>query len=235
MATSKLPTRAYGGSDAAMQQRQRTLRGHFTTHAAEFAAFNPTLSAAFGQQWAAAQAAAEAAPAGEARQGQLMADTQAVDAAMEQARQQVQQLFYYVGQAFPRNAGRLATYGKPAYDKARNSHERMISLLKQASDAAATDQAALTGQGWAPAQTTALATLGTQLATANTAQEQQKGSGVEGGQTYLGLQNALYAYGQQVSLAAKILYAANPGRRQLFDLTPDADGGPTPPAPSPAP
>ena len=216
MATSKLPTRAYGGSDAAMQQRQRTLRGHFTTHAAEFAAFNPTLSAAFGQQWAAAQAAAEAAPAGEARQ-------------------QVQQLFYYVGQAFPRNAGRLATYGKPAYDKARNSHERMISLLKQASDAAATDQAALTGQGWASAQTTALATLGTQLATANTAQEQQKGSGVEGGQTYLGLQNALYAYGQQVSLAAKILYAANPGRRQLFDLTPDADGGPTPPAPSPAP
>jgi hypothetical protein len=234
MATSKPPTRAYGGSDAAMQQRQRTLRGHFDTHAAEFAAFNPTFDAAFGQQWAAALAAAEAAPAGEARQGQLMADTQAVDAAMEQARQQVQQLFYYVGQAFPHNAGRLATYGKPSYDKARASHERMISLLKQAADAATADQTALAAKGWTPAQTAALAALGTQLATANTTQEQQKGSGVEGGQTYIGLQNALYAHGPQVSLAAKTLYAANPGRRQLFDLTPEG-GGPTPPAPSPAP
>lgn len=213
-----------------MRQRQRTLQGHFATHAAEFTAFNPTFSSAFAQQWVAALAAAEAAPAGEARQGALMADTQTVEATMEQARQQVQHLFYYVGQAFPRNAGHLAIYGKPSYEKARNNQDRLISLLQQASDAATHDQAALTAHGWTAVQTTALAALGTQLAAHNTTQEQQKGSGIEGGQTYIGLQNALYAYGQQVSLAAKTLYASNPGRRQLFDLT---DG--TPPAASPAP
>jgi len=218
--------RLYMGRDAAMQQRQRTLHGHFSTNAAGFAAFNPDLNPAFAQRWQQALAAAETASNGAARTGTLLENTAAVEAAMEQARQQVQRLFYYVGQVFPHNAGRLDQYGKRLYDKARTSHERMISLLRQASEAAAPDQAALAAKGWAAANTAQLAALGQQLAAANTTQEMQKGAGVEDGQAYIGLQNALYRFGQQVSLAAKTLYAEDFARRQPFGLTAGAPAGP---------
>ena len=145
---------------------------------------------------------------------------------MEQGRTQVQRLFYFVGEAFPNNAGRLDQYGKGRYEKARAHHDRFIVLLDLAAEAATRDAAALAAAGWPAASTAALAALSTQLSTANTAQEMQKGTGVEDGQTYLGLQNTLYAFGQKLSLAAKTCFAEDFAKRQLFDLTPG--NGPAP-------
>lgn len=226
MPDSQPLSRLYTGADAAMQQRQRTLHGHFLDNLAALTAFSPELAGTFGTRWTAAQTAAEAAVPGKMRTGQLKQDTDAVEGLMEQGRAQVQQLFYYVGRAFPHNAGRLDQYGKSSYEKARANHDRLIALLTQAVEAATRDAAALAPKGWTAANTTALAALGQQLSTANTAQEMQKGTGVEGGQTYIGLQNALYGFGQQVSLAAKARFVDDFAKRQLFLLTDGTPAGP---------
>ncbi|OON69104.1 hypothetical protein B0919_10365 [Hymenobacter sp. CRA2] len=212
----------YSEPDADMRQRMRTMHGHFLTDAAAFAGFNPDLNAAFAGAWLAAIEAADAATPGSVRVGELKEQTAAVDEVMEQARQQVQQLYYYVGQAFPRNAGRLDQYGKKHYDRARDSHEQMRALLDMAVQAAERDETALAAKGYAATKRLALQALSTQLTATNTSQEQKKGSNKEGGDEYLALQNAAFGYGQQVSGAARVLFAEGTTKRQLYRLS-DAD------------
>lgn len=59
MSDSQPLSRLYTGADAAMQQRQRTLHGHFLDNLAALTAFSPELAGTFGTRWTAAQTAAE--------------------------------------------------------------------------------------------------------------------------------------------------------------------------------
>ena len=55
MPDSQPLSRLYTGADAAMQQRQRTLHGHFLDNLAALTAFSPELAGTFGTRWTAAQ------------------------------------------------------------------------------------------------------------------------------------------------------------------------------------
>lgn len=213
--------RHYHEADATMRQDMRTMHGHFAAHAAEFAAFNPEFAVPFATDWLAAIGLADTTPDHTVRTGELVEDTDAVETAMTQAQAAVQTLFYYVGRAFPHNVGRLTTYGRGDYEAARKQHDKMRSLLDKAFAAATLDKVALAAKGYTPAQLANLGTLESQLTDTNTTQGMKKGTNVEGTEHYLTVQNLAYGYGQEVSAAAKVRFAADAATLKLFRL-----GGP---------
>ena len=210
--------RHYSESDAAMRQHQRTMQAHYVANEAAFRAFNPEFDADFGQHWLAALDLADATPDHTARVGELKEHTAEVTDVMTQAQGAVQTLFYFVGRAFPHNVGRLDQYGRRTYEAARKQHDKMRTLLQTAFASATRDHAALAAKGYAAAQLAALGTLVTQLAATNTTQEVAKGTNVEGTGHYLTVQNLAYGFGQEVSAAAKILFAADAPTLALFRL-----------------
>lgn len=201
-----------------MRQQMRTMHAHYEANQADFQAFNPAFDAAFGAHWLAALDAADAAPTHEVRAGELKEHTAAVLDMMAQAQRAVQTLFYYVGQAFPHNAGRLDQYGRRGYAAARDSQDKMRTLLATAVASATRDQAALAAAGYSAAQLAALSALADQLSAANTTQEVKKGANAEGSDDYVTAQNLAYGYGQQVSAAAKVLFADDATTLALFRL-----------------
>ncbi|MCB2378131.1 hypothetical protein LGH70_11090 [Hymenobacter sp. BT635] len=225
MKKNKPEVRQYLSTDSKMRQDMRTMHGHYLTDLAKFTAFNPTFTAAFGQQWLAALEAAETTPSGTALRSDLKEDTQAVTALMELARTQVQSLFYYVEQAFPGNTGRLDQYGKKQYAQARQKHDKMRALLPGAISSATRDQAELTKHGFSQEKLAALQQLAKSLDQADTEQEMRKGSNTEGTDDYVRLQNAAYNFGQQLSKAAKVAFVSEPLKQQLYRLAaPGPDG-----------
>jgi hypothetical protein len=217
--------RHYREADATMRQDMRTMHAHYLTHQAAFQAFNPEFDAAFGTDWLAALDLADTTPNGAVRVGELKEDTAEVADVMEQARTAVQSLFYFVGRAFPHNAGRLATYGRSTYDAARDNHDKMRTLLQTAFTSATRDKTALAAKGYTPAMLTALGALVEQLTDTNTTQEVKKGTNTEEGDHYVTTQNLAYGYGQEVSAAAKVLFAQDAATLKLFRLS-----GPAAPA-----
>ncbi|GAB3576664.1 hypothetical protein GCM10027345_13580 [Hymenobacter daeguensis] len=208
-----------------MRQDMRTMYQHYLTHQAAFQTFNPEFDAAFGTDWLAAIDTADTTPPGAVRVGELKEDTAEVGNTMAQAQAAIQSLFYFVGRAFPHNAGRLATYGRSTYDAARDNHDKMRALLQTAFTSATRDKTALATKGYTPAMLAALGALVEQLTDTNTTQEVKKGTNTEEGDHYVTTQNLAYGYGQEVSAAAKVLFAEDAATLRLFRLT-----GPAAPA-----
>jgi hypothetical protein len=217
--------RHYHEADAAMRQDMRTMHEHYLSHQAAFQGFNPEFDAAFGTDWLAAIDAADTTPAGTIRVGELKEDTAEVGSTMTQAQAAVQSLFYFVGRAYPHNAGRLAQYGRSTYNAARDNHDKMRALLQTAFTSATRDKTELAKKGYTPAILAALGTLVAQLTDTNTTQEVKKGTNTEDGDHYLTTQNLAYGFGQEVSAAAKVLFAEAPATLKLFRLS-----GPAAPA-----
>ncbi|UOQ52891.1 hypothetical protein [Hymenobacter cellulosivorans] len=218
MSKKKPEVRQYLSTDSKMRQDMRTMHGHYLTDLAAFTAFNPTFTAAFGQQWLAALEAAEQATSGTTLRGDLKEDTQTVESLMEQARTQVQALFYYVEQAFPKNPGRLDQYGKKQYTQARQKHDKMRALLPTALSAATRDLTELSKHGFTAAKLEALEQLTKDLDRADTAQEIRKGANTEGSNDYVRLQNHAYSFGQQLSKAAKRAFESDPLKQKRYRL-----------------
>lgn len=216
--TQKL-RRSYASSDATMQQRMRTMRDHFAQRRAKFEQLNPEFGGTFLADWEAAQRTAEQATSAAVRTGTLKEKTGDVNAAADDNRLLLKQLFYAVRRAFPGNEGRLQQYGYAKFEAARDDHDELVALLHQAVDAATRDQAELAKKGFGPAQLQELADDLAAVTDANTDQETQKGVNVEVGQDYIRKQNALYGFGQRASEAAKLVYDDDPAARQLFHLT----------------
>ncbi|MBF9219977.1 hypothetical protein [Hymenobacter ruricola] len=222
MQTSTDVVRHYTMADATMRQNMRTMHGYYLTHQAEFQAFNPDFDADFGAEWLAALDLADTTPDHTVRTGELKEDTAEVEDVMVRAQRAAQTLYYYVGRAFPNNAGRMTTYGRKTYDAARNHHDKMRTLLHTAFAAATRDHAALAAKGYTATQLAELGALGTELAGTNTEQEMKKGTNTEGRDHYVTVQNHAYGYGQEASTAAKVLFAADKATRDLFRLGGDA-------------
>lgn len=195
------------------------MHDHYTSHQAAFQDFNPEFGAAFGAAWLAAIDAADAEPDHTVRTGELMEDTDEVGDVMSRAQAAVQTLFYYVGRAFPHNAGRMTTYGRSTYEAARRQQEKMRGLLQTAFSSATRDHAALAAKGYTAAQLASLGALVTELGDTNTDQEVKKGTNTEGRDHYVTVQNLAYGYGQEVSAAAKLLFADDEATLKLFRLS----------------
>ncbi|MDB5271377.1 MAG: hypothetical protein JWP58_4417 [Hymenobacter sp.] len=222
--------RGYIVADATMRQDQRTMHAHYLNHEAAFRAFNPEFDAGFGGRWLAAIEAAEHAPGHTERTGALMELTTGQTAAMDQARQALQRLFYFVGQAFPGIVGHLDQYGRRGYLAARKQTDKMGGLLQIAFAAATRDADALAAKGFSAALLAELGALATALPAAATAKAIQKGTNAEDHARYVAAQNAAYAYGQAASAAAKICFTER-ATIALFRLGSPAGHGPaaTPP------
>ncbi len=225
--------RHYSQPDAAMRQDMRTMHGHYLAHEAAFRKFNPEFDAAFGKDWLAALDLADTTPDNTVRVGGLKEDTAEVETVMEKAQRALQAVFYYVGRAFPHNAGRLATYGRSTYDAARDNHDKMRTLLHTAFTSATRDAAELDKKGYTAAQLAELGSLAEELTTTNTTQEVTKGTNTEGTDHYITTQNLAYGYGQEVSAATKVLFADDMTTQDLFRLSSGGPGPGTPGTPPP--
>ncbi|MFD2721589.1 hypothetical protein ACFST9_22935 [Hymenobacter monticola] len=210
--------RHYSQPNAAMRQDMRTMHGHYLTHQARFQAFNPDFDKDFGAEWLAALDLADTTPDHTVRAGELKEETAGVDDVMTRAQRAAQTLFYYVGRAFPGNAGRMSTYGRKTYDAARDHQEKMRTLLQNAFAAATRDHAALAAKGYTATQLAELGALAEELTSANTDQELKKGTNTEGRDYYVTVQNHAYGYGQETSAAAKVLFADDKATQKLFRL-----------------
>lgn len=222
--------RHYSDADAIMRQRMRTMHKHYEANQAAFQKLNPEFDKEYGAHWLAALDVADTTPPGAVRVGELKEDTADVTDVMEDTQQAVQTVFYYVGRAFPHNAGRLDQYGRRTYTAARDNHDKMRTLLQTAFASATRDQAELAAKGYDATQLAALGALVTQLATTNTTQEVTKGTNTEGSDHYVTVQNLAYGFGQEVSAAAKVQFADDAATLDLFRL-----GSPAAPAPPVAP
>lgn len=220
--------RHYSQPDATMRQDMRTMHGHYLTHQAKFQAFNPDFDQDFGDEWLAALDLADTTPDHTVRTGELKEDTAEVEDVMVRAQRAAQTLFYYVGRAFPNNAGRMNTYGRKTYDAARDNHEKMRTLLQNAFAAATRDHAALAAKGYSAAQLQALAALAQELTEANTDQEMKKGTNTEGRDHYVTVQNHAYGYGQEANAAANQLFVDDKATQKLFRLGEGSDAGMAP-------
>lgn len=217
--------RLYQGAHAVMRQRMRTMQGHYVANQPALEGFNPQFTVGFGTAWLTGIDTADTTPPPAVGIGELTDETADVEGWMAAARQQTQSLFYYVGQAFPGKAGMLTQYGQHLYEQARKKHEQMRALLALALVSATRDQVALAAKGFGADKLAALGLLATDLTTSVTSQEQQKGENVDSTDDYQEIQNLAYSPGQAVSEAAKILFADDYGKLELFRL---GDGpGPT--------
>jgi hypothetical protein len=210
--------RHYSQPDAAMRQDMRTMHGHYLAHEAKFRAFNPDFDQDFGAEWLAALDLADKTPDHTVRTGELQEETAEVDDVMVRAQRAAQTLFYYVGRAFPGNAGRMNTYGRKTYDAARDNQDKMRTLLENAFAAATRDHAALAAKGYTAAQLADLGALAEELTSANTDQELKKGTNTEGRDHYVTVQNHAYGYGQETNAAAKMLFVDDAATQKLFRL-----------------
>ena len=226
MQTAAEVTRHYSEPDAAMRQRMRTMYEHFITRQAAFQAFNPDFDVDFGPEWLAALNTADTTPDHAVRVGELKEDTAEVATVMTQAQRAIQTVFYYVGQAFPGNTGRLDTYGRRSYVAARDNHDKMRTLLQTAFASATRDHLALAGKGYDAPKLTALGDLVGALTETNTTQEVQKGLNTEASDHCITVQNLAYGFGQEASAAAKVLFADDAATLDLFRLGPAAASGP---------
>ncbi|MDB5234407.1 MAG: hypothetical protein JWR44_1400 [Hymenobacter sp.] len=175
---------------------------------------------------------ADTTPDHTVRAGELKEDTAEVEDVMTRAQRALQTVFYYVGRAFPNNAGRMATYGRKTYDAARDSHDKMRTLLQTAFTSATRDHQSLAAKGYTAAQLGDLETLVAELTDTNTSQEVKKGTNTEGRDHYVTVQNHAYGYGQEASAASKVLFVGDKATRDLFRL--NSDGLASPAAPKPA-
>lgn len=100
--------------------------------------------------------------------------TEALKALVAGARNAVQELYFYVGMAWPDSAARLAAYGRGEYVASRQSAWRMVKLMEKALAQAAEDAAGLDAVGYTAAKRAALEALMNQLQAKIVEQDAQK-------------------------------------------------------------
>ena len=141
----------------------------------------------------------------------------------------------YVTHGFPNNPAILQLFGKPFYEKARNSSTKMQKLLMQAYEMASdTDyKAKLIAKGATEPIILEFKTTSDLIETKLKKQRKLKGARGMSTQNRILEYNILWAMMVRLSEVAKVIYKDNPVMWNNFLLYPEAPEGGIPPTPPP--
>lgn len=143
---------------------------------------------------------------------------------MEKGRIELQKLFNFVADAFPKDSVKLYEAGKGDYENARKVPSRMLLLLEGAKDFADTNSAKLAGVGYTAAMAGILGATQTDLDKAVNAKSKAQRERPSKTRERRKILNDMYDTVRDLCEDAKIIYVNNYAMYNLF-LIPGVDKG----------
>ena len=191
----------------------------FKQHQAYFTAFNPVFDAAFLANWE--SALDNLTKYYDMDRIELIAEKSLltdVGEVMQRCYNKYTDVKYFAGKAFPANAEVMREFGEGEYSKLRNSHLRMEQFMERLWGVATKYKTELIAANYTQAAIDEIATLAGELRTANQQQQLKKKERPVETRKRIEALNAFYAFAQEASEAAKIIYRDNRVLREEFRL-----------------
>lgn len=215
-------------SDVRALENCRTVHGLMNGgDLADFAAFDPTFTQPWLDDWATELDTAESFKTDETYRDEMQGKTDGVAALMQDARKAYRVLKHFVQKAFPDDRAVQHEFGFDDYDDARQSdtklHQFMLTLYNVATKY--TTQITDPAVGYPAASIAQLQTLANNLLSTNIDQEIHKKEQVKTTQDRINALNAPWKRRQLVSSAAKLVYDDNYAKYQQY-LPPASEGNP---------
>jgi len=227
MRKQQLVIRKYRKPDSLMLQQAQVMQQFYLEDADTFSAFDPLFTLDYGTSWLSAITTAD----------NLLSDVAVVDriqvlsaelyALLLDSRDAFQSFTYFVKKVWPDNAAMYELFGLDKYNLSRRTVLRMYELLQIAHSVAEDPdyKPRLLTAGCTQASITGLLTLSVSLNDKNIEQEKLKRLRRVRTVERINAMNAVWEYMVQVSEAAKIVFAANQARMDLYMLYPEAPEG----------
>jgi len=150
--------------------------------------------------------------------------TKAVEEAMEKGRIELQKLFNFVEDAFPKESAKLYEAGKGDYENARKVPSRMLLLLEGAKDFADTNEARLEGVGYSASMAGILGVTQTGLDKVVNAKSKAQRKRPSKTRERRKIINDMYDTVRDLCEDAKIIYVNDYAKYNMF-LIPGVDKG----------
>jgi hypothetical protein len=212
-------TKKFSMGTTEMLTRADFMYSMYELHKAAFQLVSPEFSTAWQNEFLADKELARDTIEPRSAIAQCMQYTQDVEGKMQQCRQSIQELYFYVDRVYPADADRMAGYGKGSqYEKARKNRLRMENLMQTCADMIAVDQSKLVNKGYTTAKITAFNTLLTTFKAANKALDKQKGLLKRSTNTYYTNLNKVWEKMVRLNSAAALAFMDDIAVRRHFRL-----------------
>jgi len=227
MRKQQLVIRKYRKPDSLMLEQAQVMQQFFLEDADTFSAFDPLFTLEYGASWLSAITTAD----------NLLSDVAVVDriqvlshdlyALLLDSRDAFQSFTYFVKKVWPDNGAMHELFGLDKYNLSRRTVLRMYELLQIAHSVAEDPdyKPRLLTAGCTQASITGLLNLSVGLNDKNVEQEKLKRLRRVRTIERINAMNAVWEFMVQVSEAAKIVFAANQARIDLYMLYPEAPEG----------
>ena len=196
----------------------------FTENKLDFTAFSDKFIDPYGDNLLLKITTAESTPSDELEVDVIEGLTATVESVMDTGRIELQKLFNFVVDAFPKDSAKLHEVGKDNYEHARQVPARLILALGDAKDFADTYAVQLAGVGYSAAMATALGDTKTALNAAVNEQNKAQRKRPSKTQDRRTLINDMYDSVRDLCDDAKIIYVHDFAKYNLF-LIPGVDKG----------
>ncbi len=218
--------RDYKMEDLLMLQMAQVIHNAFVLDQAAFAADFPALATPFNIQFQTAIDNADAIPSAEEVDGQIVAITDELNSLLPLGQKALQKLYTYVEMAFT-NPGKQAEFGRPRYEKARNSQLQMKELLETANRIAsvASNKAALMAVGYTQAAIDELKSISDDIDDLNSQQEDMLSSRITKTQARIVAYNLVWGFLKTINKASKVTFVDDPAKLEIYMLYPTSGGG----------
>ncbi|MBI5215067.1 MAG: hypothetical protein HY960_04890 [Ignavibacteriae bacterium] len=229
--------RIYKIDDAKMLEISKEKHAAFTEYNSDFQNYNIKYKSPYGSDWLADITAAEATEQDSSIRAELTGATTSVKTLMTSCGSAFQLFKPFVLDAFPNNLAKQKEFGFDDYEEAIRSQPKLILFMKKVSMAAVKYTPELLAANCTQARIDELASLHTQLDSANTSQEVEKDHRTVEAQDRILLLNKVWERTSDVANIGKLLYANDYARYQRFVLygMDEEEKTEEPPAPPPAP
>lgn len=216
----KTPTRRFSLPFDEVITKGQSMQPQFEADLGQFSTFNPWFTWEVNNQLKANISDGLADSSGSSHTAQIERVTESISQMLATAGHSYQKLLYYVEIALGNSKAMNDTFGRPRYEKARQSEKEMISLLNQVGKAIETNDYAprLVAAGMPDTLPGELATLATELAQADGQQEMLKKQQLLVTSARIELFNAIWDTLSRISEASKILYSEDMARLAIYQL-----------------
>jgi len=227
MRKQQLVIRKYRKPDSLMLQQAQVMQQFFLEDSDTFSAFDPLFTPDYGTRWLSAITVADNLLTDVAVVDRIQVLSQDLYELLLDSRDGFQSFIYFVKKVWPDNAAMYELFGLDKYNLSRRTVMRMYELLQIAHSAAEDPlyKPQLIAAGCTQASITALLDLSVSLSDKNIEQEKLKRLRRVRTVERINAMNAVWEFMVQVSEAAKIVFAANQARIDLYMLYPEAPEG----------
>lgn len=202
----------------AMLEQAGVFKTLFSIDQVALSAIDPDLTVSWGVDFASWIEEAETCEVPWSAKGAMMSFTEEATRLMKQARNAMQELFFYVRRAFPDSAGKMEAYGKKDYREASKSRGKMLLVMERVTRNLIADQAAMIAAGYSLPKITAFGDLYNALLTTDNGQNTQKAAILDVTAAYYTKLNKVWAAMVKLSEASKLAFKDDYGKWKSYLL-----------------